>query len=181
MTEDGAIILCGPDGASPAQAMWMCKILRYCTEGSTSIDTWYTLYKAGVNPLLATLVCTHITCLKGAEFRDSKVCDHVAVFSRDADKVNLVDLTQGVNNPKAIATSSLFAVNAKGLVNPVEKIRDFCRPFKKPDGWGGFVRGNGADKESLIKNVLEWQQEIEKGIEPPKMSDSSSVYLDLDL
>lgn len=191
LTNDGAIILCGPNGASLSEAMWMCKVLRYSTEGSRALDTWKTLYDGGVNPTLAVLVCTHISSVKGSTFGASEVCSHVRVFNyRESADPDIYNLMRGESNPAAKDTSSLFnhgkSKNAGKKVPGVSgKVRGFCKPFKKSDGWGGFIEGNGADATELVERVLKWQRELEETFEmsqaAPAMPDSNTVYLELDL
>ena len=191
LTNDGAIILCGPNGASLAEAMWMCKVLRYSTEGSRALDTWKTLYDGGVNPMLAVLICTHISSVKGSTFGASEVCSHVRVFNyRESADPDIFNLLRGESNPGAKDTSSLFnhgkSKNAGKKVPGVSsKVRGFCKPFKKSDGWGGFIEGNGADATELVERVLKWQRELEDTFEmaqaAPAMPDSNTVYLELDL
>jgi hypothetical protein len=191
LTNDGAIILCGPNGASLSEAMWMCKVLRYSTEGSRALDTWKVLYDGGVNPMLAVLVCTHIASVNGATFGYSQVCSHVRVFncSESADP-DILNLLRGESNPGSKDTSSLFNhgknKNAgKKVGSVVTKVRGFCKPFKKSDGWGGFIEGNRADATELVERVLKWQRELEETFElsqaAPAMPDSNTVYLELDL
>lgn len=191
LTNDGAIILCGPNGASLAEAMWMCKVLRYSTEGSRSLDTWKTLYDGGVNPMLAVLVCTHIASVNGAMFGYSKVCNHVRVFNyHESADPDIFNLMRGESNPGAKDTSSLFnhgkSKNAGKKVGSVAtKVRSFCKPFKKSDGWGGFITGQGADATELVERVLKWQRALEETFElaqaEPALPDSNTVYLELDL
>ena len=150
LTNDGAIILCGPNGASLTEAMWMCKVLRYSTEGSRALDTWKTLYDGGVNPMLAVLVCTHVASVKDAVFSASEVCNHVRVFNYlESPDPDIYNLMRGESNPRALDTSSLFIhrktknKNAGKKVDSVaSKVKDFCKPFKKSDGWGGTITGN---------------------------------------
>lgn len=191
LTNDGAIILCGPNGASQAEAMWMCKVLRYSTEGSRALDTWKTLYDGGVNPMLAVLICTHISSVKGSTFGASTVCSHVRVFNyKESADPDIYNLMRGESNPGAKDTSSLFdhgksRNSGKRITRVSDKISDFCKPFKKSDGWGGFTEGNGADATELVERVLKWQRELEEAFElsqkAPAMPDSNTVYLELDL
>lgn len=191
LTNDGAIILCGPNGASLAEAMWMCKVLRYSTEGSRSLDTWKALYDGGVNPMLAVLVCTHVASVNGATFSASQVCNHVRVFNYCGDEdPDIYNLMRGKSNPHAMDTSSLFnhgeTKNAGKKIGPVaSKVSGFCKPFKKSDGWGGTITVNGADATGLVERVLKWQRELEEMFElgqaAPAMPDSNTAYLELDL
>lgn len=188
LTNDGAIILCGPNGASLAEAMWMCKVLRYSTEGSRALDTWKVLYDGGVNPLLAVLVCTHMSSVKGATFGAATVTGHVTVFNYDwAVDPDIGNVLKAKINPKAKDTSSLFGVRSKKETLVAETVKKkFCAPFKKSDGWGGMIEGKGADGPELVKRVLQWQHGLEKkhGLaesSPAPLPDSNTVYLDLDL
>ena len=70
-----------------------------------------------------------------------------------------------------------------------ETIKGFCKPYKKPDGWGGFVLGVGANKDTFIQSVLEWQEQFKDCLLPAvpieeimaNMPNLNTVYLDLDL
>jgi hypothetical protein len=205
LTEAGAIILCGPGGASQAQAMWMCKVLRYATEGSQALDVWNELYKNGVHPVLAVLICTFISAQKGASFTAATVSSHVSVF-RDASTYggvsNAPDL-HGVMkfsfNKGATCTSTVFGDEREGKPTPIStvktKIASFCKPVMKDDGWGGKVAGESATKEDLIKRALEWQEELggyngasfqvpapmPLQAPPVALPDSNTVFLEVDL
>lgn len=203
LTRDGAIILSGPGGASHSQVMWMCKVLRYTTEGSKALDVWHTLYKGGVNPVLAVLICTYISGIKGATFSAAAVSGHVSVFGGyGADPVDLPALMRFSFNDKADSTSSLFKLSEtdRKALDPKfgkqksadTKIKSFCKPFEKDDGWGGKIKGEGVDGPELVRRVLEWQEElggwqgagfpVVPVVEaPPPLPTASTVYLDLDL
>lgn len=186
----GIILLCGPGALTQAQSMWICKVLRYSTEGAKALDTWLTLYKGGVNPLLAVLVCSYVRTIKGATFGFTDQNGHSSVFSGyGVGEPDVPSLLEGKINPKATCTADVFhntkAKNAKiGEPSPSVVIKGFCKPYQKDDGWGGKVIGEGADGSEFVKSVLEWQHEIE-GVEasppPPPLPTSSTVYLELDL
>lgn len=192
LCEGGAILLCGPDGLTLPQAMWVCKILRFTTEGSKAADTFMTLVKGGVDPMLAVLVASHVRSVKGAVFGYTGVEGHSTVFQY-GDRTDVVALVSRELNPTANDTSTVFKtskiVKARGkksdpLSNPTTKIKGFCKPYKKPDGWGGYLTGEGAEGPDLVKHVLEWEREIKDCLQPeppPALPDSSTVYLDLDM
>jgi hypothetical protein len=191
----GIILLCGPDGITNSNhAMWLCKVLRYGVEGSKALDVWHTLYKGGVNPLLALFVATYIRTVQGATFGWTGAEGHSAVFSGGywgAYKrgAHAVDLLEGVINPKAQNTTEVFS--KPGRVNndrvpdkEQEIVKGFCKPIKKSDGWGGTVEGKGADAEDFVARVLKWEEELRRSLQPPApppLPDETTVYLDLDM
>ena len=183
----GIILLCGPGALTQAQSMWICKVLRYSTEGAKALDTWLELYKGGVNPLLAVLVCSYVRTIKGATFGYTGIEGHSGVFS--SYNSDVPSLLAGAVNPKATSTGEVFMSGVKIKDGKIGKgatpsviIKGFFKPYQKDDGWGGKVSGEGADGPEFVKRVLEWQREIE-GVEapPPPQPTSSTVYLELDL
>lgn len=201
LTEGGAILLCGPDGLTLSQAMWVCKVLRFITEGAKAADTFMTLVKGGVDPLLAVLVASHVRSIKGAVFGYTGVEGHSTVFNGyyAAKKEPILGLLTKTLNPNAANTTQVFK-NPDGvkippeLLNATTKIKGFCKPFKKSDGWGGTIQGDGADATDLVTQVLQWQAELGGLLpdydatfppvlqpDPPSMPDSNTVYLELDL
>lgn len=198
--EDGAILLCGPDGLSHAEAMWICKVLRYSTEGSKSLESWLTLYKAGVNPVLAVLVCTYVQPVKGATFGFTGVDGHVSVFGQyNGPSPDLRSIVEMKINKNAPTTGALFACGGqpiptkthKGSVNEI--IKSFCKPVMKDDGWGGKIAGAGADTTDFVNRVLAWQAELtgedvpapvvaEKAAKPAaKKPGKNTVFLEMDM
>jgi hypothetical protein len=168
LTNHGAIILCGPDGATEAEVMWMCKVLRYTTEGEQALDAWLTLTKGGIKPLLAVLICTYVSTYKGAVFSAKDVCGHVSVFGWANDSYDLQGIIDGEVNREATDTATVFKSSKKvpdrSEVVLKAKARDkatkFCKPFKKSDGWGGEITGNGATAEEMVAAALAWQKEL---------------------
>lgn len=204
LTEGGVILLCGPDGLSLAEAMWVCKVLRFTTEGAAAADTFLSLVKGGVDPMLAVFVASHVRSIKGATFGYTGVEGHSTVFS-DYDRVgSILGLFARNVKPRAGSTATVFAAPEKVKADlsfsaAAKKVQSFCKPVKKSDGWGGTVEGAGADGKVLVERVLEWQKELTsmlpegfkipdphavqvmpRQIEAP-MPDSNTVYLELDL
>jgi hypothetical protein len=186
----GVILLCGPGGLTPAQALWVCKVLRYSTEGAQALDIWLELYKGGVNPLLAVLVCSLVRTVKGATFGFTGYEGHSTVFINYGDRTpNVPSLISGTLNPKAECTADVFdnpKVKSKrgklGKQRSVEAtIKGFCKPLQIDDGWGGKVVSNGANGPEFIKRVLEWQHENEPEGATDRIPSRDTVYLDLDL
>lgn len=175
----GLIILCGPDGATLAQTMWMCKVLRYGVEASNALDTWLVLKKGGVNPLLALYVASQIRTLKGAEFGYTGFETHSTVFSDYG--FNPKGLLTGEAHPQATSTAEVFGATTEAKASTV--VKGFCAPYKKSDGWGGYVTGSGATADDLVKKVLEWQQSLEESFKPKrnKAPSKDAVFLELDL
>lgn len=200
LTEGGVVLLCGPDGLNISQAYWVCKVLRFTTEGAKAAETFMTLVQGGVDPMLAVLVASHIRTIKGATFGYTGLHGHSTVFGQDycyrtgdyTTSVDIVGLVSRSLNDKPTSTSTVFSApkksKVKAVIDPTAKIKGFCKPYKKDDGWGGKVEGVGADATELVKRVLAWQEEL--GIPtiealiadtPPPMPDSNTVYLELDL
>lgn len=183
----GIIILSGEGGAGHNEAMWLCKVLRYGVEGGQALDVWHELYKAGVNGTLAVLVASHVRSYKGATFGYTGPEGHSTVFGGyGSGTVRAANLLRGKTNPKADNTSSIFSDPSikKGKTIGQINFQNFCKPVKKSDGWGGTVKGAGADKETFINQILELQRELEAelGVESaPKEPNENTVYLDLDL
>jgi len=219
LLKGGAIILCGPDGVTHAECMWICKVLRYSIEGQQSLDAWLTMYQGGVNPLLAVLVCNYVHTLKGATFGVGAVDGHVTVFpynySTGNNEPDLAGIVVGEPNHEATDTQSVFTLTDKSKRtalpsaaqknDAIKRATQFCKPFKKDDGWGGSITGNGATAEELVSAVLKWQEELglsskgafqlEEPSEPPmaviekkakpravkKLPTKETVYLEVDL
>jgi hypothetical protein len=184
----GVILLCGPGALTQAQSMWICKVLRYSTEGAKALDTWLALYKGGVNPLLAVLVCSYVRTIKGATFGFTGAEGHSAVFGAYGGEPDVASLLDGTINPAATQTADVFKndVKAKGgkigkAGTPSVVIKGFCKPYQKDDGWGGKIDAQGADGPEFVRRVLEWQHEVEGVVAPPSLPSKDSVFLDLDL
>lgn len=179
----GVIILCGPDGASLAETMWMCKVLRYGVEGSKALEVWKALFDAGVAPVLALLVATYVRSVSSSSFGYSGPDGHSTVFGgglRQEGLGNIADLLRPKSRPFCNDTSGVFfsdrPAEGKSVINVSGKIRGFCKPTKKSDGWGGTVASNGSAKEDFIANVLAWQAELD-----PSFTRNSSETLDLEM
>lgn len=188
LTRDGAVILCGPDGATGGEAMWMCKVLRYSTEGGKSLDTWLALKEGGVNPMLALRICTDIADVQGATFGHSPVTSHLSVFGNQYDcpvEPDLKALAACEPDREATVTGSLFyrdGAPEKGVYS--NTFEGFCKPVMKSDGWGGEVVGAKATKESLIYHALEWQRKVlGEGVEKPEpvLPNKDTVFLEVDM
>jgi hypothetical protein len=184
--DDGAIILCGPNGATLTEAMWMAKFLRYGTEGAKALDSWYALYKAGVNPFLAAFVASHASVVKGSSFGYGSVTGHVQIFTGSPDYKKLL---AGDGDRYAASTWSMFG-SSGSRTDGSNKVAGFCKPVKKSDGWGGTVDGAAADEKDFVQRVLEWQQELEgkaaakdQGVPAAKkkMPGKKDQFLELDL
>lgn len=182
--EHGHILYCGPNGLNLTEAMWMCKVSRFCTEGGQAADTFMTLVKGGVDGMLAVYVASLVRSYKGASFGYTGVEHHSTVIFPDNTSV-LGYLKRDVNKT-AGSTDALFGKSAdKHTRASVATIRSFCKPFKKPDGWGGFVEGQGADRDTLVERVLEWQKELlgekadkELALKKPT---KDTVFLEMDM
>lgn len=204
LTNSGAIIYSGPDGATQAETMWICKALRYCVEGQQSLDTWLALYKGGIHPLLAFLVCNFISSANGGVFNSTVVNGHCAVIRNGYNMGAPVDVDSFMNfqvNREAAETGSIFRSKTAKEQHVTTKISAFCKPFVKDDGWGGKITGNGVGAQDLVAKVLEWQKELGGYIPgarfsgqslqivaaeavaemPPPLPKGDTVYLDFDM
>jgi len=189
LTNDGAIILCGPGGASQNEALWICKFMRHATEGQQSLNTWEVLYKGGVNPYFAVWLCSYLATSKNKLYNNYPVTGHTKVF----DYFNLrsypdfTKLLKGEANHIAGSTHSVFGEIVpkdpyKADPNhPLTRISNFCTPFVKSDGWGGTIQYTGISEKDLIKEALLWQAELEgRSVEPYRPS-KTTEYLELDM
>jgi hypothetical protein len=200
LTKGGVILLCGPDGLPQAQAMWVCKVLRFITEGGKAADTFMTLCKGGVDPMLAVYIASHIRTVKGATFGYTGPETHSTVFERKYGEnvpIEIAGLVQRNLNPDAPSTQTVFKtipgtkLDNKLTTSPEMKVQSFCKPFEKDDGWGGKIKGEGVDADALVKRALEWEKDLkvclrldpvpEPAFIPLGMPDSNTVYLELDL
>jgi len=166
----GVIILCGPDGATCAQAMWMCKVLRYAVEGSQALDTWLTLKEAGMDAILALLVATSVRTVTGARFGYTGPEGHSTVFSRDQDlpyqpeALLLRRINQGASQ-----TADVFC--RKGFEKTTKTpFMGFCKSVPVDDGWGGKISTQAATKAEFIRQAMAWEAElrlklVKKGID----------------
>ena len=183
LLNDGIILLCGPNAMPQAQAMWVCKVLRYSTEGGRALDTWLELYEGGVNPLLAVLVCSFIRTIKGATFGFTDTNGHSTVFNSYGNGPDLLSLLECRINSKAANTDSLFENSRTPLAErKIHKIlKDFCKPELKDDGWGGKIVSEGVSGPDLVRQVLQWQDTLEKSLLPEPSPSPNTAYLDIDL
>lgn len=200
LTEGGVVILCGPGGVTHAQCMWICKVLRFITEGAKAADVFMTLVKGGVDPMLAVLVASYVRTMNGATFGYTGLEGHSSVFGAyEGTPAGVVYglLTRNFE-PKSVNTRTVFSkpknLKTGKTENPGTKIKGFCKPVTKSDGWGGMVKGDGADASELITRVLQWQAELVSVLpdydgtlppiiqpDPPQMPNENTVYLELDL
>lgn len=193
LTEGGVVLLCGPNGLTLSQCMWVCKVLRLITEGAQGADAFMTLVKGGVDGMLAVYISQYVRTLKGAVFGYTGLYGHMTVLSHET---SVVGMMQRNLNPKATCTSNVFTAITKSIPatfdadkQPRTKIEGFCKPFKKPDGWGGFTTGVGADEAAFIAHALEWQAQLSvclPGAKPVEevvcqMPDSNTIFLAVDL
>jgi hypothetical protein len=153
-----------------------------------------TLVKGGVDGMLAVYISQYVRTLKGAVFGYTGLCQHMTVLSLET---SVVGMMQRNLNPRATTTANVFKAIEKSVPrnfvedrNPRVKIEGFCKPFKKPDGWGGFTTGVGADETTFIAHALEWQTQLSVCLPgavepvqeaPPQMPDSNTIFLAVDL
>lgn len=163
----GAVILVGPQsGASLAEAMWICKVLRYPTENGCSLEVWYGLYRAGVDPILAIAVCG----LYGKKKNDN-------YYVKDGGNGHcLVFNYYGYGIPVSCILSNkppeTNASNTRLVLGSREECKDWAALNKEldllnktttvSDGWGGKQTFRGSYLGDIIKTVLETQKGIRK-------------------
>jgi hypothetical protein len=188
----GAILLCGPGGLSHTEAMWVCKVLRYGNEGGKALEAWLTLYKGGVNPLIALLVGSHTRTAKGATFGYTGQYIHSSVFADSAPDVLALlhtKLNLNANNTGEVFHSFETAkLSSRSRKDVSTIVQGFCQPVLKDDGWGNKVMGEGVDAPDFIEKVLAWQNDMEKRWEnaskpkePKPMPTAETIYLEVDL
>ena len=185
--ENGHILLCGPDGLNLTEAMWMCKVSRLATEAGQAADVFMELVKGGVDGMLAVYIASLVTSYKGAVFGYTGVIGHSTVI--DPRKTSPAAYLQRNVNKTANETPALFSYDKALPGNNItgekagEVVRGFCKPFKKPDGWGGFIQGKGADRETFIGRALEWQKELTaEPVKPVKKKPTKdTVFLEMDM
>lgn len=185
LTEGGLILLGGPAGLTVSQAMWLCKVTRFTTEGGQSAETFRRLVEAGVDGMLAIYVASHVRKVSSTGFTYTGTEGHSTVIKQKTDVVGMI---QRNLNMKAGDTGTVFerkgGFRQNRYFDVSDRIHGFCRPTKVSDGWGGQVERSAANKESFIENVKEMERELLNFCQPnipQPMPDSNTVYLDLDL
>lgn len=184
LDNSGVIILCGPDGADPGEALWICKVLRFCTEGEKAAEVFQALCEGGVDPLVAVLAASYVrTVLPGAVFGYTGIHSHSTVFKHAY--IDVGSLVKGEPLKQAENTSEVFQGNTSSSGKTIycpQVFKEFCKSFVKSDGWGGSIETDGAKKEDFIAKVLDWQKEFVKPSNlPPPPPAKDTVYLDFDV
>ena len=134
--------------------------------------------------------------LPGAVFGYTGLENHSTVVDTDTD---IVGMMQRNLNPNASSSQDVFirdkSIMPKGFKADTAgstTVKNFCKPMKKSDGWGGFVDSKGSNGDAFIASTLAWQDQFKDCIQPstftlvPKtlpvsVPDLNTVYLDLDL
>ena len=173
----------GKDGATINETLWICKSLRYATEGAKALDVWKELVDEGVDPLLSVVVCTFVSNIKNRQFYPSSVTTHCAVFLNYIGQApcDAENLLRRHHNPDANSSYTLYGKENAFIEGAT--FADFCKPVIKDDGWGGKITSLGSTKDYFIQEVLKWENTIreEHGIPKNNVPNSSTVYLDVDL
>lgn len=183
----GVLLLCGPDGLNCGQANWVCKVLRFPTEGGKAVDTFHTLIKGGVTPMLAVYVASYIRGFSNNKFKFTGTESHMAVFGKSSYRFgkNRYDdiraIVEAKMNPNPASTFDLFGGYDGQKEDPSQIIPNFCKPMLMADGWGGTVKAEGATPDQLVQQVLKWQTEILAKGAPAPVADTSGVFLNVDL
>lgn len=169
LSDHGMMMLVGPDGLTLAEVMWVCKVVRYATEGDRSLDVWKYLTDNGVNPLLALYVSSSTAQVRGATFGYKSVYTHSNVFTNFAPSIK--KLLKFKHNRFAKTTRCLFT-DSRSTRTVEDDEKEFFRAFSKPtevsDGWGGVVISTGSAPKVFLDNVKKWEK---------KVTPSSSFYL----
>lgn len=183
----GQIYLCDPkgeDGLTQTQILWICKVLRYAREGGQALDTWKALKDGGVDPLFAFVLSSYIASFNKTSFSYYPVTGHTNAFLQGADPEKIfkrVFVGEEVCRKSYNNTSELWGARRDFS----DKVRDFCKPRKESDGWGGSVTISRANSEELIKKCLEWEEQLRTEYKIPKITEvlptQDTVYLDVDM
>lgn len=187
---NGMILLCGPDGLRLSEAMWMCKVSRFTTEGNRAANVFMDLVKGGVDGMLAIYVASMIRGEANGGYTFLGIEGHSTVVRPGG--TDLIGMMERKVNFKAPNTQSVFAASkiARGVkldaINNTDgRIRDFCKPIVKDDGWGGKVKSNAVAPDILVKHVLDWEKDLQVLVRreevPLAMPTNETVYLELDL
>lgn len=194
LVKGGMVLLCGPGGLNNAQALWMCKVSRFTTEGNKAADVFADLVNGGVDGMLAVYVASYIRGESKGGYTFTGLEGHSTVISggygKDAHGADVVGMMNRKLNFKPISTMTVFETpkldnRAKALKDPVLRIQGFTKAVAKDDGWGGKVQAAHVDAEALVANVKAWEAELQvlvRGEEvPPAMPTADTVYLEVDL
>jgi len=179
----GQILLCdGKHGMNKTEALWFCKAMRHCVEGSRCIDAWKVMYDAGVDPLLALAFSEHVASFDGAHFGNHSIPTHGQIFYRNGEE-NMRKILLRDPYRKSTDTYAMFG-SAHKPIGVYEKVKSFCSPVLKADGWGGIVPISATTKERLAEQALALEDEIRKAVKVPRTQEfpsSSTVYLEVDI
>lgn len=183
LLKGGVILLCGPGGLTHAETVWICKVLRFKTEGLKAADNFMELVKGGVDGMLAIYVASLVRTKSGATFGYTGPEGHSTVIDLGTSVAGFV--TRKLNK-NASCTAEVFGYGRSGSFT---KVKDFCKSIRKPDGWGGTTTGEGAT--DLVERVLEWQEKefgdllkpasVSKSLDSSKSPTGSTVYLEVDM
>ena len=172
----GVILFCGPGGLTHTEAVWVCKVLRFKTEGGSAADVFMELVRGGVDGMLAIYVASIVRSKTGATFGYTGPEGHSTVVNSGTSLKGFVTRKR---NKDADHTSDLFGFGESYFT----KVKGFCKPIRKADGWGGTVVGEGA--VDLIERVLEWQEQefgtLLKSASVSKSPDNDTVFLEVDM
>lgn len=164
LTEGGVILLCGPDGLTLAQTMWICKILRLTVEGGKAAETFMELVKGGVDPMLSLFIASHVRIKKGVTFGYTGQNGHSTVFYDINHQHEVSVFLQKKVNLEANSTSEVFVPKSQFLTSktkvakPAETIRSWFNNRPVSDGWGKTVMEDTLLADELIHHALDWQK-----------------------
>lgn len=180
LLKGGVILYCGPGGLSLPETMWICKILRFPTEGVNGADTFMELVKGGVDGMLALYVASLVLTKRGATFSYTGPKGHFSVVE---SYTSLEGFISRKLNKKSEETSTVFGGEGPSYF---KEVKGFCKPIQKSDGWGGTVDGDAVHKNDLVKQVLNWQNTKFNKLLPSapasvSVPSSSTVYLEVDM
>lgn len=202
LLEHGPMILMGgKEGLNRNETMWVCKVLRYATEGGSALNVWLELKKRGVDPLVALMSASFIREIsKDGKCTYTGAHTHSTVFLPiqryqngkyvQQDLPTFQELLNPVRNVKADQTQGIFLQNPTIVVRKpndygydyipgVKRFKEFCVVQKMSDGWGGFKEVSGVHIDDLSATILKLCEENTtlKSFEPTK----DTVYLEIDV
>lgn len=152
----GVMILCGPSGANVAEAMWICKVLRYITESGTSIDVWYDLVEEGIDPIFALFPATFFNKKDSLYIHKYEETHSSVVYGISPKDVGNT-LVKGAVFRGAERTSEVFGkFTTSGYNTTYSFFQGWAKSATVSDGWGGTVKKKGLDREGLVTKAREW-------------------------
>lgn len=167
---DGIVLLCGgKEGLQNVHhAMFVCKVLRYCTEQKHAIDVWYHLVQNGIPPLLALFVSEYFQMKSGTEFLRGSPMGHCSVFYPYSGGVKPGMLLQPlVLSKKPTGTHTIFKPQTSGGIEGAKFFASKSVPESSvSDGWGGKIKKAGYTLDDILSITKELIQACSSQVLP---------------